>query len=101
MSINSYTNILCGVEIKFKTTANAERIRTAMEFVDKGYRRLQESGNQMGRESLLALLALGLADDLLELQKEHREIENKVKDDEQTQARLTKMIENLESMISK
>ncbi len=102
MSINSYSTFLCGIQVKFKSEASAEKVQEAIEFVEEKYRGLQQKGNQMSRESLIVLLALGLAGDLLELQKEHNKYEEKIKEDEvDNNARLAKMIEHLDMLIAK
>ena len=55
--------------------------------MEKQYERLKNQGGQFGREKLLALLVLGVADDLLQTQQQLEAVESRL-------ANLLKLIEN-------
>lgn len=59
-----------GFDIAFRAGADMERARDAARLVEErfAHQKLRSQGGQ-GREMLLTFLALGLADDLLQLKK--------------------------------
>ena len=61
----SYTLSILGLELSFKTDAEAERVASAKELVEQRYNMLQAGGKTLGKEKLLAFVALGLADDVI------------------------------------
>lgn len=61
----SYTLSILGLELSFKTDAEAERVNSAKELVEQRYNMLQAGGKTLGKEKLLAFVALGLADDVI------------------------------------
>jgi cell division protein ZapA len=61
----SYTLSILGLELSFKTDAEAERVKSAKELVEQRYNMLQAGGKTLGKEKLLAFVALGLADDVI------------------------------------
>lgn len=61
----SYTLSLLGLELSFKTDAEPERVASAKEMVEQRYNLLQAGGKSLGKEKLLAFVALGLADDVI------------------------------------
>jgi cell division protein ZapA len=54
-----------GLELSFKTDAEPERVASAKELVEQRYNMLQAGGKTLGKEKLLAFVALGLADDVI------------------------------------
>lgn len=70
-------NVL-GMDISFRTDADSARIERAQAFVEKQYERLKNQGGQFGREKLLTLLVLGVADDLLQTQQQLDGVETRL-----------------------
>ena len=64
--MHSFQLNVLGMDISFRTDADSARIERAQAFVEKQYERLKNQGGQFGREKLLTLLVLGVADDLLQ-----------------------------------
>lgn len=65
----SYTITVNGLEISFKTDADAERIQAAQALLEERFAELGKGGRYISREKLLTLLALGMADDYLEARR--------------------------------
>ena len=65
----SYTITVNGLEISFKTDADEKRIQAAQTLLEERFAELSRGGKYISREKLLTLLALGIADDLLELRQ--------------------------------
>ena len=84
--MHSFQLNVLGMDISFRTDADSARIERAQDFVEKQYERLKNQGGQFGREKLLTLLVLGVADDLLQTQQ-------RVGDAEARMAALLKLIE--------
>jgi len=61
----SYSLSILGFELSFKTDAQPERVNSAKELVEQRYNMLKAGGKTLGKEKLLAFVALGLADDVL------------------------------------
>ena len=53
------------MNLSFKADAEPERIEAARELVEQRYNLLQAGGKSLGKEKLLAFVALGLADDVI------------------------------------
>jgi cell division protein ZapA len=60
-----FTVSLLGMNLSFKADAEPERIEAARELVEQRYNLLQAGGKSLGKEKLLAFVALGLADDVI------------------------------------
>jgi len=60
----SYTKVVLGLELTFKTDADSNRVDRSMALVDERYRLLDPDGKNLSKEKLLTFVALGLADDL-------------------------------------
>ncbi|WP_027183650.1 cell division protein ZapA [Desulfovibrio inopinatus] len=74
----SYNLSLVGLELSFKTDAEADRVENALELVEERYNGLVPSGRNLSKEKLLSFVALGLADDLLESKQELDELREKL-----------------------
>ncbi len=98
--MQTYNVIACGLDISFNSTADAERVRRATEFIQQSYDSLQFHGSQLGRDRLLAIIAIGIADDLLQLQKEHEKLLEKVGEEKQKEDAVESRIEDLLDMIN-
>jgi cell division protein ZapA len=62
-----YTITVNGLELSFKTDADEKRIQAAQILLEERFSELSRDGRYISREKLLTLLALGIADDFLEL----------------------------------
>ena len=61
----SYNLSIADLDLSFKTDAEPERVNFAKELVEQRYNMLKAGGKTLGKEKLLAFVALGLADDVL------------------------------------
>ena len=68
-----------GLSVAFKPGADMERVRNAVRLVEERFadQKLRFRGGQT-KDILLTFLALGLADDLLQSQKELADVQNRV-----------------------
>lgn len=64
-----YTITVNGLDLSFKTDADEKRIQSAQALIEERFSELSRDGRYISREKLLTLLALGIADDLLELRQ--------------------------------
>ena len=64
-----YTITVNGLELSFKTDADEKRIQAAQALLEERFSELSRDGRYISREKLLTLLALGIADDFLELRQ--------------------------------
>ena len=64
-----FTITVNGLELSFKTDADEKRIQSAQALLEERFSELSRDGRYISREKLLTLLALGIADDLLELRQ--------------------------------
>ena len=71
--MHSFQLNVLGMDISFRTDADSARIERAQE-----YERLKNQGGQFGREKLLTLLVLGVADDLLQTQQQLDGVETRL-----------------------
>ncbi len=68
--MQTYNITVCGLEISFKTSVDAQRVYKATKLIEESYKNLQFHGNQLSREKLMLVLAIGIADDFLQIQDE-------------------------------
>ena len=68
--MHSYHLDLCDLQVAFRTEAAPERVEKARQYVEERYGRVKAQGGQFGRDRLLVMLLIGMADDLLELQEQ-------------------------------
>ena len=62
----SYNVSILGFELSFKTDAQAERVESARDLVEQRCNNMLKAGGKtLGKEKLLAFVALGLADDVI------------------------------------
>lgn len=64
-----YTITVNGLELSFKTDADEGRIKQAQALLEERFADLSRDGRYISREKLLTLLALGMADDYLEVRR--------------------------------
>lgn len=60
-----YSLSIVGLDLSFTTDAEPQRVEAARKLVEERYNLLQAGGKTLGKEKLLAFVALGLADDTL------------------------------------
>ena len=68
--MRTYQLSVFGVRISFRTDADPRDMERARVFVEEHANRLQSGGGLLSKEQILALLALGVADDLLQVQQQ-------------------------------
>ncbi|HKK32421.1 MAG TPA: cell division protein ZapA [Desulfomicrobiaceae bacterium] len=62
-----YTLNVLGLEVNFKAEASSARIERARTLLENRYEELNGRGRNLSKERLLIFLALGLADDYLQM----------------------------------
>lgn len=67
--MHSYHLDLCDLQVAFRTEASPERVERARKYVEERYGRVKAQGGQFGRDRLLVMLLISMADDLLELRE--------------------------------
>lgn len=79
MSDDNINLTVLGFDIAFRAGADMERARDAARLVEErfAHQKLRSQGGQ-GREMLLTFLALGLADDLLQLKKTQNDARQRI-----------------------
>lgn len=79
MSGNTGRVTVLGLDVTFRQEANLERIQNAAAFLEERYAH-RKSGmyGVQGRDNLLVLIALELADELLQLEKAQEETRKRV-----------------------
>ena len=77
-SMPSYNLSILGLDLSFKTDAPQERVDSARELVEQRYNMLKAGGKALGKEKLLAFVALGLADDVLMSHRQLGDLETRV-----------------------
>lgn len=78
--MQSHTIEVLGLELSFKLNVDPMRIRRAKTLLDDRYGKLARHGGILSKEKLLAFLALSLADDVLLMQDEKAETDEKMKE---------------------
>ncbi|MFW6325049.1 MAG: cell division protein ZapA [Desulfovibrionales bacterium] len=74
----SYNLNLLGLEISFATDADHERVSEAKRLLEQRYHGLSGRGQRLNKEKILILLALSLADDLLQSGEQARRLEGRI-----------------------
>lgn len=85
---------VAGVELSFRSGSSPEQMEGTRAFVEEQFERLKNHGGQYGRDQLLTLLVLGVADELLQSQRELDEMDHRFEEVERRLADLLKRIEN-------
>ena len=78
-SVQAYNLKIFELEVSFKTEAEPERIEEACSYAEKLYEALKLHGSHLGRDKLLAILILGITDDLLQLKQQKADRETHLK----------------------
>ena len=75
---HSYQLELCDLRVAFRTEAGPERVERARKYVDELYSQIKEQGGQLGRDRLLTILLIGLADDILQMREQHSKTDDRL-----------------------
>lgn len=80
MSQENINLTVLGLDIAFKPGADMERVQRAVRLVEERFadQKLRSHGMQSNKDILLTVLALGLADDLLQSQKKLDDVQNRI-----------------------
>ena len=73
-----YSLSIVGLDLSFTTDAEPQRVEAARKLVEQRYNLLQAGGKTLGKEKLLAFVALGLADDVLMSHQQLGDLETRV-----------------------
>ncbi len=76
--MEQYNLDLLGLELTFRTGVGKERVDSAKALVEERYEKLRINGGRSSREFLLTFLVLGLADDLLQSNKQVDDFEERL-----------------------
>lgn len=76
--MHSYHLDLCDLQVAFRTEASPERVERARQYVEERYGRVKAQGGQFGRDRLLVMLLISMADDLLELQEQKSRVDSRL-----------------------
>ncbi len=76
--MHSYHLDLCDLQVAFRTEAGPERVERARQYVEERYGRVKAQGGQFGRDKLLVMLLISMADDLLELQERNSRADSRL-----------------------
>ena len=76
--MHSYHLDLCDLQVAFRTEAGPERVERARQYVEERYVRVKAHGSQFGRDRLLVMLLISMADDLLELQEKNSRADSRL-----------------------
>lgn len=76
--MHSYHLNVFELEVSFKTEADPTRVENACAYVENLYGDLKLHGNHLGRDRLLTILILGIADDLLQLKQRAAETDKRL-----------------------
>lgn len=76
--MNSYQLEMCDLRIGFRTEAPAERVEQARAYVDTLYKEFKASGSLLGSERILAILLIGIADEMLQLRGERESVDSRI-----------------------
>lgn len=68
--MHSYNIKVFDLDVAFKTEADPTRVEQSCAYVEELYNVLKYHGGHLGRDRLLAILVLGIADDLLQLKQQ-------------------------------
>ncbi len=77
--MQDYSLNLLGLNVAFRSGVDAERVHEAKDFVEERFQKLSH-GSRSSKELLLTFLVLGLADDLLQSQKQFLDVENRIEE---------------------
>jgi cell division protein ZapA len=69
--MESYQLDVCELKLAFRTAAGPERVERARSYVDSLYAQMKAYGGPLGKDKVLVMLLISLADDFLQLREKH------------------------------
>jgi cell division protein ZapA len=87
----SYHLNVCDLQVSFRTEADTERVELARRYVEDRYSKVKaQGGHQLGRDRLLAILLISMADDILQIKDQNS----------RTDSRLDELLQSLKEISS-
>ena len=74
--MESYQLDVCELKLAFRTAAGPERVERARRYVDEIYAQMKAYGGPLGKDKVLVMLLISLADDFLQLRDQHSQVDN-------------------------
>ena len=76
--MSTFEVTLLGMSMSFRTNAGPERVDAARALTEERFNRLAFHGRQLSREKMLTYVSLGLADDLLQSERQVEEMRERL-----------------------
>ncbi len=76
--MHSYHLDFFDLKISFQAEASPERVERAKAYVEKLYNQMKTLGGSLGKERLLAICLIGIADDFLQLKEKTSQTEHTI-----------------------
>ena len=76
--MESYQLDVCDLKLAFRTAAGPERVERARSYVDDMYAQMKAYGGPLGKDKVLAMLLISLADDFLQLRDRHSRADDRL-----------------------
>jgi len=76
--MSTFEVTLLGMSMSFRTNAGPERVDAARALTEERFNRLAFHGRQLSREKMLTYVSLGLADDLLQSERQVKEMQERL-----------------------
>ena len=74
--MESYQLDVCDLKLAFRTAAGPERVERARSYVDSLYDQMKAYGGPLGKDKVLVMLLISLADDFLQLRDQHSQVDD-------------------------
>ena len=74
--MESYQLDVCELKLAFRTAAGPERVERARRYVDGLYDQMKAYGGPLGKDKVLVMLLISLADDFLQLRDQHSQVDD-------------------------
>ena len=78
VAMSTFEVTLLGLSMSFRTNAGPERVDAARALTEERCNRLAFHGRQLSREKMLTYVSLGLADDLLQSERQVKEMQERL-----------------------
>ena len=69
--MESYQLDVCDLKLAVRTAAGPERVERARRYVDEIYAQMKAYGGPLGKDKVLVMMLISLADDFLQLREKH------------------------------
>lgn len=76
--MESYQLDVCDLKLGFRTAAGPERVERARSYVDSLYAQMKAYGGPLGKDKVLVMLLISLADDFLQLREQRGQADEKL-----------------------